>query len=113
MAFGWWVTAQPPFSTSGTIGVLVAGVALIVVATIHRRRSPRPAPMVHPDARVGMVVWGVIFTLLLAWELITLFSHPRDAHPTISSILDPVQSDHLLRWLLYGGWLGLGWTLAS
>jgi hypothetical protein len=113
MAFGWWVTAQPPFTTSGTLGVLVAGIALIVVARVANRRSPRPAPLAHPNARVGLVIWGVLLALLLAWELITLFSHSRSAHPTVSSMLDPVQADHVARWLLYGGWLGLGWTLAS
>ena len=39
MAFGWWVTAQPPFSVSGTIGVLVAGAALLGIgATVATQR---------------------------------------------------------------------------
>ena len=39
MGFGWWVTAQEPFSAAGTVGVLVAGLALIIFATVWRRRA--------------------------------------------------------------------------
>jgi len=113
MAFGWWVTAQPPFSTAATVGVLVAGVALIVFATWHRRRESRPAPVTRSEARAGLLLWVVVLALVLAWELFTLFQHPRSAHPTVSSISDPLQAQHVARWLLFGGWLGLGWTLAS
>ena len=107
MAFGWWVTAQPPFSTSGTIGVLVAGVALIVLARASRRTDPA-------DTEVsGQWVWIAIVAGLVVWELVTFVEHPREAHPTISSITDPLQAEHVVRWLLFGGWLGFGWLLAT
>ena len=114
MAFGWWVTAQEPFSTSGTIGVLVAGAALILLARVQRSHAPSaPEQREGTDGQERLWVWGVVFGLILAWELITLFSQPRDAHPTISSITDPLQAEHAVRWLLFGGWLAIGWSLAK
>jgi hypothetical protein len=116
VAFGWWVTAQDPFSAASTVGVLVAGLALIIFATVWRRRAaPIDGARDHEDAHRpgGMIVWVALVTALVAWELTTLFSHPREAHPTISSISDPLQSQHLVRWLLFGGWLALGWVLAT
>jgi hypothetical protein len=48
-----------------------------------------------------------------AWELQALFQHPREAHPTISSILDPIEQWHGARLVLFFAWLWLGWQLAS
>ena len=36
-----------------------------------------------------------------------------DAHPTISSMADTVQAEHAVRWLFFGGWVALGWSLAT
>jgi hypothetical protein len=115
MLFGWWITAQEPFSAVGTVAIIVAGLCLIAVATVWRRRTVPAvaAPDDDPVERKGIVVWAALIGALVVWELTTLFSHPREAHPTISSIIDPVQSQHLARWLLFGAWLVLGWALAT
>jgi hypothetical protein len=114
IAFGWWVTAQAPFSTSGTVGVLVAGAALILLARVQRGHTPPSTESGDgTDDHERLWIWAVVFGLLVVWELITLFSHPRDAHPTISSIVDPLQAEHAVRWLLFGGWLAFGWSLAK
>jgi hypothetical protein len=113
MVFGWWVTAQAPFSAAGTIGVLAAGVAVMVLARVWRRRV---APAVDGDdaePNDGMWIWAAILLAVLVWELITFVSHPRDAHPTISSITDAWQAEHVIRWLFFGGWLALGWSFAA
>ena len=87
--------------------MLVAGVALIVLARASRRTDPA-------DTEVsGQWVWIAIVAGLVVWELVTFVEHPREAHPTISSITDPLQAEHVVRWLLFGGWLGFGWLLAT
>src|SRR5262249_19804193 len=113
MAFGWWVTAQPPFSTSGTIGVLLAGVVVIVLTRVWRRRAAPARAGDHGESHDGMWVWGVILLAVLVWELISFVGQPREAHPTISSITDAWQAEHVIRWLFFGGWLALGWSLAA
>ncbi|HEY2814443.1 MAG TPA: hypothetical protein VGJ03_13335 [Acidimicrobiales bacterium] len=112
MAFGWWVTAQEPFSTAGTVGVLAAGIALIVAARMTRRDEAEPPDVPPTGMRRGAVLWGGLAALAVVWELVTLFGQPRSEHPTISSILDPLQASHGFRWLLFGGWLAFGWSLA-
>jgi hypothetical protein len=113
MAFGWWVTAQPPFSVAATVGVLVSSAALIVLARVWRRRAAALGPEDRPDANEGLWVWVVILVAVLAWELISFIGHPREAHPTISSITDSMQAEHVLRWLFFGGWLAIGWSLTA
>jgi len=110
MVFGWWVTAQPPFSVSGTIGVLVAGAALIGLAQLWRRGADRNDD-VHEQGRVW--IWVLIVGAIVAWELITFVQYQRDAHPTLSSMTDPLQAEHAARWLFFGGWIALGWSLAT
>jgi hypothetical protein len=113
MAFGWWVTAQPPFSVAGTVGVLISGAALIVLARVWRRRAAARGPDDRTDANEGLWVWAVILVVVLAWELISFVGHPRDAHPTLSSITDSMQAEHVFRWLFFGGWLAIGWSVAA
>jgi hypothetical protein len=113
MAFGWWITAQPPFSTAGTVGVFVAGGALIAVARVWRRRAGPIVSDGRSDSNEGLWIWAVILGAILVWELIAFVGHPREAHPTISSITDSLQAEHVFRWLFYGGWLAIGWSLAA
>src|SRR5262245_19170730 len=113
MVFGWWVTAQPPFSVAGTVGVLVAGAALIVLARLWRRRVAVAESDDRDDASQGLWVWAVLLGAVLLWELISFLGHPREAHPTISSITDSMQAEHVLRWLFFGGWLAIGWSIAA
>src|SRR5262245_40643575 len=106
MAFGWWVTAQPPFSAAGTVGVLVSGAALIVLARVWRRRATARVDFDDGhEASQGLRVWAAILVAVLVWELISFLGHPREAHPTISSMTDSIQAEHVLRWLFFGGWL--------
>ena len=49
--------------------------------------------------------------LATAWELLALFSSPRDDHPTLSSMSDDVMSTHPGRALTFALWLLVGWLL--
>ena len=108
--YAWWATGLPPFSTSGLIAVLIAGAAVIAVQTRTRRARDRAR-----DAGAGGARWPWLAAIagIGAWELQALFQHPREAHPTISSILDPIEQWHGARLVLFLAWLWLGWELAS
>jgi hypothetical protein len=113
MAFGWWVTAQPPFSVAATVGVLISGATLIVLARLWRRQDAAPVSDDSAEANQRIWLWVVLLVALLVWELISFLGHPREAHPTISSITDSMQAEHVFRWLFFGGWLAIGWSLAA
>lgn len=113
---GWWVTALPPFSAGATVAVLAFGTAEIAVAEARRRRRrphrPSGAGRQPVLPRFAYVPWVLSIAGLAAWELFELFSLPRSAHPTISSMVDPLLAHHLLRGLAFAAWAWLGWELA-
>ena len=110
VAYSWWATSLPPFSTAGLVAVLIAGAALVAV----RRRMSRARER-EQDLDGGAVRWPWLAVIagIAAWELQALFQHPREAHPTISAILDPIEQWHGARLVLFLAWLWLGWQVAS
>ena len=97
--------------------VPVAGLGAAVVAIGWRGpRQPRP-PTPRPPA-VGLALWGVAFVAACLWELWSLLGQPNlatssYAHPTISTLTDPVLSTWAGRSIVLAGWLGLGWFLVE
>ena len=97
--------------------VAVAGLGAAVVAAGWRGRRPaRPAPP-RPPA-VGLALWGTVFVAACLWELWSLLEQPNlatssYAHPTISTLTDPVLSTWAGRSVVLAAWLGLGWFLVE
>jgi hypothetical protein len=97
--------------------VPVAGLGAAVVAVGWRGpRHPRPAPP-RPPA-VGLALWGAVFVAACLWELWSLLEQPNlatssYAHPTISTLTDPVLSTWAGRSIMLAAWLGLGWFLVE
>lgn len=60
----------------------------------------------HPV--LGYVVWAVLFGALFTWEGISLI-RTGDSFPTLSDALDAVMRYRVGRWVLFAGWLWLGW----
>ena len=97
--------------------VAVAGLGAVVVAIGWRGpRHARPAPPRPPAA--GLALWGAVFVAGCLWELWSLLEQPNlatssYAHPTISTLTDPVLSTWAGRSVVLAGWLGLGWFLVE
>jgi hypothetical protein len=97
--------------------VPVAGLGAAVVAVGWRGpRHPRPVPP-RPPA-VGLALWGAVFVAACLWELWSLLEQPNlatssYAHPTISTLTDPVLSTWAGRSIMLAAWLGLGWFLVE
>ena len=97
--------------------VPVAGLGAAVVAVGWRGpRHTRPAPPRPPVA--GLVLWGVLAVACCLWELWSLLEQPNlatssYAHPTISTLTDPVLSTWAGRSVVLAAWLGLGWFLVE
>jgi hypothetical protein len=97
--------------------VAVAGLGTAVVAIGWRGpRHTRPAPPRPP--LTGLVLWGVLAVACCLWELWSLLEQPNlatssYAHPTISTLTDPVLSTWAGRSVVLAAWLGLGWFLVE
>ena len=97
--------------------VAVAGLGAVVVAVGWRGpHHTRPAPPRPPAA--GLALWGAVFVAACLWELWSLLEQPNlatssYAHPTISTLTDPVLSTWAGRSVVLAGWLGLGWFLVE
>ena len=64
-----------------------------------------------PGARTrGVWLWAVLTAALAAWQLASWLQHPRDEHPTLSSLINAVLDTHLARTAAFVAWLaGAAW----
>jgi hypothetical protein len=126
LAYLWAASSLEPFSWPAriTIGVLGVGVLALAGQARRRRMTLRQwwltwrAALRHDAAharehsglawRVASVAWGGLIVVVIVWELTAVFSSPRFAHPTLSSITDPVLRYHAARFVAYLLWLALG-----
>jgi len=103
------------YSWPATVPVAVLGAA-VVVAGWRGPRHSRPAPAKLPAT--GLALWGVVLVAGCLWELSSLFQQPTMttdsyAHPTISTLTDPVLGTWAGRSIFLAAWLGLGWFLVD
>jgi hypothetical protein len=112
-AFALVVGAFPRYSWPTTVGVVAVSAAAIAVAwrgPLVVRADPGPIP------RRGVVAWATVLVIGALWELEALLLQPSltvdsQAHPTISTLTDPVLATHEGRTLIMVGWLLAGWFL--
>jgi len=103
------------YSWPVTVAVVALGAA-VVVAGWRGPRHSRPAPAKLPAT--GLALWGLVLVTGCLWELSSLFQQPTlttssYAHPTISTLTDPVLGTWAGRSIFLAGWLGLGWFLVE
>jgi len=103
------------YSWPATVPVAALGAAVVVAGWRGPRRS-RPAPAKLPA--IGLALWGVVLVAGCLWELSSLLRQPSlttssYAHPTISTLTDPVLGTWAGRSIFLAAWLGLGWFLVE
>ncbi|MBI4259702.1 MAG: hypothetical protein HY658_03955 [Actinobacteria bacterium] len=59
---------------------------------------------------IGLVVWGVLFGALLAYQGFCLLS-TGDRWPAMTDLLRVALRSPVGRWVLFGTWLWIGWHL--
>jgi hypothetical protein len=97
-------------STISIVGPGAAGVAVAWRKPTHQATDP---PGLDPW---GTASWVAVFLALALWELAALLlqpslTTPSSAHPTISTLMDPVLASNLGRSLTLLLWLAFGWLL--
>lgn len=104
-------TVAADAATAVPLGLLLV---LLVLQRARRRAVPQAlARRAPPRAVPNAVAWLAVAIGAVAWELANLFSAPRSAHPTISSLLDKAEASTPGRALLCLAWLLFGWWLAT
>jgi hypothetical protein len=98
-AYGWWSVGLPPFSAAATLAVVLAGAAATALGIC--RRCPI-APR-RPDTSVAP--WAVLAAVAGAWQLAAYLQHPRDDHPTLSSLANAALGSQAARTAAFVAWL--------
>jgi hypothetical protein len=103
------------YSWPATVPVAALGAAVVVAGWRGPHRA-RPAPAKLPA--IGLALWGVVLVAGCLWELSSLMQQPSlaissYAHPTISTLTDPVLSTWAGRSIFLAAWLGLGWFVVD
>ncbi len=111
-----------PFTLPADAVVLVgfAGVGAIGYADHRMGRTPSAtapsAPTVRPSPESSgprWALWVGALAATLGWELFCFFESPREAHPTLSSMVDAVDAHRPGHALTFAVWLWLGWRLVG
>jgi hypothetical protein len=103
------------FSWPATVPVVALGTAVVMIGW----RGPRRLrPVSGPLPVAGTALWGGVFVAGCLWELTSLLQQPNletgsYAHPTISTLTDPVLATMAGRAVVLAAWLGLGWFLVE
>ena len=113
LVYAWIAAGFRPFTATENAMVAVPIVIAVVLAARQpsHRRGSEPTTAVSAPRR-GTAVWVVLLVALVAWELLELFSSPREAHPTLSSVADTIMSVHVGRAAMFALWLAAGARLA-
>jgi hypothetical protein len=103
------------YSWPATVPVVGLGAAVVVTGWRGPHHS-RPGPAKLPTA--GLALWGLVLVAGCLWELSSLLEQPTlttssYAHPTISTLTDPVLSTWAGRSIVLAAWLVLGWFLVE
>jgi hypothetical protein len=116
--YGWWAVGLPPFSAAAAAAVVVAGIAAVIVGATLRpgragasRGAAAPAGPRREGDRSAMP-WAVLAALAAAWQLAAYLQHPRDDHPTISSVANAAFGTQAARTAAFVAWLAAAVALA-
>jgi hypothetical protein len=103
------------YSWPATAGIISLGTVVVLIGW-HGPLRHRPAGKRLPVA--GTVAWCVVLVAGCLWELAALLLQPSIttdsyAHPTISTLTDPVLAGSPGRAAVLAAWLALGWYLVE
>lgn len=108
LAYAWWAATIEPFTAEAHAAVFAAAAVVLAAGSWARHRWPVAVPAL-PAA--GLAAWAALVAAVVGFELYNFFSHPRAEHPTMSSLINEVDTSAVRR-VMYAAWLGLGWHLA-
>ncbi|MGH9016394.1 MAG: hypothetical protein ACRDY1_01480 [Acidimicrobiales bacterium] len=93
---------------------VAAGALALVVRMAGRRgatASVPAGPEEHRPTARDQMVWATLAGAAAAWEIASYVGMPRTAHPTLSSLIDILDSTRPGKAAAFAAWLALGWWL--
>jgi hypothetical protein len=116
--FGLLLSFTRILTLPGTLLVILAGV---LVWMVDPETAPEAAGVAvaepltaRPEAsRVGVAVWGVVILAFLLWEAAAFLLGNNDAHPTFSTLSEPILGWPPIRALAGFAWMSWGWQLRA
>jgi hypothetical protein len=109
-AYAWWAVGLPAFSAAATAAVVGAGAVAEVAGAHARARRPGGPPPATGTVRVAP--WFALAGVLAAVQLVAYLHHPRDEHPTLSSLTNAVLDSQAARAAAFVAWLAAAVALA-
>ena len=101
--YGWWAVGLEPFSWEAALAVLAPGVVVALVSA--RWTRPRGDAAARPVMRRDLGAWVALAFVAGAWQLAAYVQHPREDHPTISSLTNAALDTHGARTAAFVLWL--------
>jgi hypothetical protein len=112
--FGVLLSLTRVLTLPGTLLVILAGV---LVWTVDPETEPvavdEPVPAGSEATGTGVAVWGLVILAFLLWEAGAFFLGNDDAHPTFSTLAEPILGWPPMRAVAGFAWMWWGWQLRS
>jgi hypothetical protein len=99
LGYAWWAVSLAPFSATATAVVVVSGGAAMVWGVV-RGFDARTLP--HAG---GTGAWVALAVAVGLWQLAAYLQHPREDHPTLSSLTNALLEAHPARAAAFALWV--------
>jgi hypothetical protein len=113
-AYAWWVTGLRPFTTASYVAVGLPGAALVLVMIVIRlegsNRDKLSRGIEHFEIGLRTTFpWLILFAVTAGIEIWALVLGGRSTTvPTLSTVVDHAMAWHVVRFVLFCGWLAAG-----
>lgn len=111
-----FATVTQPFTVAADVEVAIGIASLVAAMALQRLLPVVPRPLARrqitasSDApRASWGFWVAALLLVGGWELFNYAETPRQAHPTLSSLVDALTAHPVGRGVAFLGWLAFGW----
>ena len=112
--YAWWATGTQPFTL---IAYVAVGIPVILAGAVALGRPASRVTSPPPTLDGGLwraAPWIVILALAVGLECTALALGGRSPDvPTLSTVVDHALGRHALRFLLFWGWLAVGFAPAA
>jgi hypothetical protein len=119
VAYALTASFSHPFTVAADVvtAVPLAGAAALTVASFGRRKAETTMAAGRAGGGARWSRWWLIWVAgvgsVAAWELYCYAHLPREQHPTLSVLVDLLDSSRIGKTVAFGSWLALGWFLAA